>query len=122
LFHLCAAFSSCDRSCRAGAPGFGRAYHVQFAGSSNESGACALSTCGGCGIIRSLSGSHPALALLGVKQAWVVHGAEGLDEVTITGETLVAACSARAGEDVYNFARGLRTTAPISYSTRRRSD
>src|SRR5499427_10221287 len=38
-----------------------------------------------------------ALALLGVKQAWVVHGADGLDEVTITGETFVAVCSGRAG-------------------------
>jgi anthranilate phosphoribosyltransferase len=37
-----------------------------------------------------------ALALLGVKQAWVVHGADGLDEITITGETFVAACSARS--------------------------
>jgi anthranilate phosphoribosyltransferase len=38
-----------------------------------------------------------ALALLGVKQAWIVHGVDGLDEVTITGETFVAACSARGG-------------------------
>ena len=35
-----------------------------------------------------------ALVLLGVKQAWVVHGADGLDEVTISGETFVAECSA----------------------------
>jgi anthranilate phosphoribosyltransferase len=34
-----------------------------------------------------------ALSLLGVKKAWVVHGSDGLDEVTITGETSVAACS-----------------------------
>jgi anthranilate phosphoribosyltransferase len=38
-----------------------------------------------------------ALVLLGVKKAWVVHGVDGLDEVAITGETFVAACSARTG-------------------------
>lgn len=31
-----------------------------------------------------------ALNLLGVKRAWVVHGADGLDEITIARETLVA--------------------------------
>ena len=33
-----------------------------------------------------------ALSLLGVQKAWVVHGADGLDEITITDKTLVAAC------------------------------
>ena len=31
-----------------------------------------------------------ALALLGAQNAWVVHGSDGLDEITLTGETFVA--------------------------------
>ena len=34
-----------------------------------------------------------ALALLKAEQAWVVHGEDGLDEVTLTGKTFVAAVS-----------------------------
>src|SRR5881227_1570193 len=33
-----------------------------------------------------------ALSLLGVQKAWVVHGADGLDEITITDKSFVAAC------------------------------
>jgi anthranilate phosphoribosyltransferase len=33
-----------------------------------------------------------ALSLLGVEKAWVVHGVDGLDEITITDKTFVAAC------------------------------
>lgn len=55
-----------------------------------------------------------ALALLGVKQAWVVNGADGLDEVTITGETFVAACSARDGVKTF-------TIAPEDFGLQRRS-
>ena len=55
-----------------------------------------------------------ALALLGVKQAWIVHGADGLDEVTITGETFVAACSARAGVKTF-------TISPEDFGLQRRS-
>jgi anthranilate phosphoribosyltransferase len=55
-----------------------------------------------------------ALALLGVKKAWVVHGADGLDEITITGETFVAACS--AGTDLKTF-----TISPEDFGLQRRS-
>src|SRR6266511_464475 len=55
-----------------------------------------------------------ALALLGVKQAWVVHGADGLDEVTIRGETFVAACSALTGVKTF-------TISPEDFGLQRRS-
>ncbi len=31
-----------------------------------------------------------ALSLLGIEKAWVVHGSDGLDEITLSGETFVA--------------------------------
>ena len=55
-----------------------------------------------------------ALALLGVTQAWVVHGADRLDEITITGETFVAACSAGTGLKTF-------TISPEDFGLQRRS-
>jgi anthranilate phosphoribosyltransferase len=66
--------------------------------------------------------SHPlllepmasALGLLGVKKAWVVHGSDGLDELTITGETFVASCAADASVKTF-------TISPEDFGLRRRS-
>lgn len=65
---------------------------------------------------------HPSLVermastlnLLGVKKAWVVHGSDGLDEVTIGGETLVAACSSGSGVEAF-------TISPEDFGLQRRS-
>src|SRR5438874_7939790 len=59
-----------------------------------------------------------AAALLGAKKAWVVHGADGLDEITLADNTLVAACSASSDgmPDVETF-----TIAPGDFGLERRS-
>ena len=55
-----------------------------------------------------------ALALLGAEKAWIVHGADGLDEITLTRETFVAACS--AGSPVETL-----TISPHDFGLERRS-
>jgi anthranilate phosphoribosyltransferase len=55
-----------------------------------------------------------ALALLGTEKAWVVHGTDGLDEVTLTGETVVTACSAGSGVETF-------TISPHDFGLERRS-
>ena len=42
-----------------------------------------------------------ALARLGVKKGWVVHGADGLDEITITDRTFVAEASVDRGVETF---------------------
>ena len=58
------------------------------------------------------------LGLLGTKKAWVVHGADGLDEITLTGDTLVACCSANSDKlpVVETF-----TVTPENFGLERRS-
>ena len=50
------------------------------------------------GVWRSALLKRVALSLVrvGVKNAWVVHGSDGLDEITLAGETMVAACSSES--------------------------
>jgi anthranilate phosphoribosyltransferase len=43
------------------------------------------------------------LARLGVQKAWVVHGADGLDEITITDKTYVAACSSHRDLETFTL-------------------
>jgi anthranilate phosphoribosyltransferase len=44
-----------------------------------------------------------ALARLGVEKAWVVHGADGLDEITIADKTYVAACSSTGEVETFTL-------------------
>jgi len=55
-----------------------------------------------------------ALALLGAEKAWVVHGADGLDEITLTRETFVAACSTASSVKTF-------TISPHDFGLERRS-
>ena len=55
-----------------------------------------------------------ALARLGVEKAWVVHGADGLDEITITDKTFVAACSSSGNLETF-------TVSPDDFGLKRQS-
>jgi anthranilate phosphoribosyltransferase len=55
-----------------------------------------------------------ALPLLGVDKAWVVHGADGLDEITITDKTFVAACSPNGTLETF-------TISPDDFGLKRQS-
>jgi anthranilate synthase component 1 len=55
-----------------------------------------------------------ALANLGVKKAWIVYGADGLDEITMTDKTYVAACSSTG--DLETF-----TISPEDFGLERRA-
>ena len=54
------------------------------------------------------------LSLLGLEKAWVIHGADGLDEITITDKTFVAACSPNRSVDTF-------TISPEDFGLKRQS-
>src|SRR5213592_12014 len=55
-----------------------------------------------------------ALSLLGVEKAWVVHGADGLDEITVTDKTSVAACSSKRSVETF-------TVSPQDFGLKKQS-
>src|SRR5581483_11881507 len=55
-----------------------------------------------------------ALASLGVEKAWVVHGGDGLDEITIADKTFVAACSSTGEVETF-------TISPENFGLERRA-
>jgi anthranilate phosphoribosyltransferase len=55
-----------------------------------------------------------ALSLLGLEKAWVVHGADGLDEITITDKTFVAACLPNRSVETF-------TISPEDFGLKRQS-
>ena len=54
------------------------------------------------------------LSLLGVEKAWVVHGADGLDEITVTDKTFVAACSSKRSVETF-------TVSPQDFGLKKQS-
>ena len=54
------------------------------------------------------------LSLLGVEKAWVVHGTDGLDEITITDKTVVAACSSKRSVETF-------TVSPQDFGLKKQS-
>jgi len=54
------------------------------------------------------------LVLLGAQRAWIVHGADGLDEITITDKTFVAACSPTGNVETF-------TVSPDDFGLKRQS-
>ena len=55
-----------------------------------------------------------ALVRLGVEKAWVVHGADGLDEITIADKTYVAACSSTGKVETF-------TVSPEDFGLKRQT-
>jgi anthranilate phosphoribosyltransferase len=59
-----------------------------------------------------------ALALLGAEKAWIVHGADGLDEITIADKTFVAVCSSSGKVETFTISPedfGLKRQSPDGF-------
>ena len=61
-----------------------------------------------------------SLALLGSERAWVVHGADGLDEISTTGYTKVSECRDGAVNTFYLHPADVRTPEGVARDAARR--
>ena len=89
MFHVRAALSRRHRARSERPSRAGHSYDVQSAGPAQQPGRRAATNHWRVAqdLVERLA---QVLAALGTERAWVVHGADGLDEITIDGKTLVA--------------------------------
>ena len=85
-----ARLSQRHEACGTGAPRTGLPHHLQSARARSPTRRRSSASCWAC---SRPNGSRPlahVLKELGTEKAWVVHGSDGLDELTTTGPTTVA--------------------------------
>ena len=111
LLRLCAGVSSGARAPRGVAADAGDAHAVQSDGAARQSGAAALPTARRRRAAACCVRLREALAALGVEHAMVVHGHDGLDEISLAAPTTVVEVRGKEAVRLRDRAGGLRRLA-----------